>query len=216
MALPRTLVRTVAQLLATCVPARLPRIVRNFAQYSAWCIDSRGFAKVGPGSYLRAPARIHNPQCMTIGQSVTAEPGLIIEAFPHVAGGSAVPRISIGDRVSFGYHCHVGCIREVTIGDDVLVASRVFIADHSHGSGASADLGLAPVRRPLYSKGAVRIGSRVWIGEGVCILAGVSIGDDAIIGANSVVTRDVPAQAIFAGAPARLIRAMNEKASEVQ
>jgi acetyltransferase-like isoleucine patch superfamily enzyme len=151
---------------------------------------------------------------MILGDDVTAERGLIIEAFSEYAGETFSPKIVIGDRVSFGYNCHIGCINRVTIGNDVLIASRVFISDHSHGTGHASELGTTPVRRRLHSKGGVTIGSRVWVGEGVCILAGVSVGDNAIIGANSVVTRDVPANSVVAGAPARLLRMMNAHAPE--
>lgn len=211
MSLPRSSVRALARLVAALVPARLPRLFGGFFSYLAWSIRSRGFAVVGEGTYLRSTASIHNPQCIALGQSVTAETGLIIEAFDEFAGARYTPRITIGDRVSFGYHCHVGCIDEVSIGNDVLIASRVFIADHAHGDTVSLDPAIAPAKRRLHSKGPVRIGSGVWIGEGVVILSGVTIGDHAIIGANSVVTRDVPECAVVAGAPAKLIKHMEKR-----
>jgi acetyltransferase-like isoleucine patch superfamily enzyme len=181
-------------------------VIKSLTEYSAWCINARGFSFVGEASYIRSPARIHNPRFMTIGNSVTAEPGLVIEAYSAFAGDSFDPRITIGDRVSFGYHCHVGCINEVTIGNNVLIASRVFISDHSHGGVHGEDLDLPPARRRLFSKGAIRIGCNVWIGEGVSILPGVTIGNNSIVGANSVVTHDVPDDSVFAGVPARLIK----------
>lgn len=213
MALPRSSVRQLARLIASVVPSRLPSAIKSLAEYSAWCINTRGFSFVGEASYFRSPARIHNPRFMTIGSSVTAEPGLVIEAHSTFAGDSFDPRITIGNRVSFGYHCHVGCINEVTIGDDVLVASRVFISDHSHGNSHGQDLDIPPARRRLFSKGAIRIGCNVWIGEGVSILPGVTIGNNSIVGANSVVTHDVPENSVFAGIPARLIRRLEKKDS---
>lgn len=211
MSHPRSSVRSLARCLALLIPARLPRLISSFCQYAAWCIHARRFSRLGEESYLRAAASIYNPQCIHLGRSVRAEPGLIIEAFTEFAGARYTPRITIGDRVSFGYHCHVGCIDEVSIGNDVLIAGRVFIADHAHGDTHSFDPAIAPAKRPLHSKGPVRIGSGVWIGEGVVILSGVTIGDHAIIGANSVVTRDVPECAVVAGAPARLIKHMEKR-----
>jgi len=215
MALPRHFVRILVAAMVSLVPARVPRMLGNLKGYAAWCINARGFASIGRGCYLRAPARIYNPDHMTLGSAVTAEPGLILEAFSSFQGGTFRPRIVIGDRVSFGYHCHVGCIDEVNIGNDVLIASRVFISDHSHGGAQASDLSLPPARRPLVSKGPVRIGSRVWIGEGVCILSGVTIGDNSIIGANSVVTHDVPPNTVYAGAPARLLKQLDKQSVEV-
>lgn len=213
MAHPRLSVRLFARLITSVVPSRLPSAIKNLAEYSAWCINVRGFSFVGEASYLRSPARIHNPKFITIGSSVTAEPGLVIEAHTAFAGDSFNPRITIGDRVSFGYHCHVGCINEVTIGNDVLIASRVFISDHSHGRGHGQDLNTPPARRRLFSKGPIRIGCNVWIGEGVSILPGVTIGNNSIVGANSVVTHDIPENSVFAGTPARLIRRLEKKDS---
>ncbi|QZX81514.1 acyltransferase [Metapseudomonas otitidis] len=213
MSLPRSSVRVLARAFAACVPGRLPRLFSSFFAYMAWSIRARGFSAVGEGTYLRSVASIHNPQCICLGQSVVAETGLIIEAFCEFAGERYAPRITIGDRVSFGYHCHVGCIDEVSIGNDVLIASRVFIADHAHGDTNSLDSAVPPAKRRLHSKGPVRIGSGVWIGEGVVILSGVTIGDHAIIGANSVVTRDVPECTVVAGSPARLIKHMEKQTS---
>lgn len=206
MALPRHFVRKLVGTVMRCVPLRLLHAVRNLAQFAMWSVQSRGFAAVGQDCYLRGVASIHNPSCIRLGDAVASEPGLILEAFIGFREQAFQPRIHIGNRVSFGYDCHVGCIDSVTIGDDVLIASRVFISDHGHGNADALSLALPPVRRPLASKGPVHIGARVWIGEGVCILSGVTIGDDAVIGANSVVTSDVPPGAVFAGTPARPIQ----------
>jgi lipopolysaccharide O-acetyltransferase len=91
----------------------------------------------------------------------------------------------------------------------VLIASCVFISDHNHGRYDELDMAsspaVPPADRPLSSK-PVRIGNNVWLGEYVCILPGVTIGDGSIIGASSVVTHDIPANSIAAGNPARVIR----------
>lgn len=205
MALSRSFVHCLLGVLAWLVPSRLPRSLANVADYLRWCVEARGFQSVGESSYLRRTYSIFNPQYISLGSGVTAEPGLILEAFDEFAGERFSPRIVLGDRVSLGYHCHIGCINEISIDNDTLIASRVFITDHQHGELSGAHLVLPPVQRPLMSKGAVHIGSRVWIGEGVCILAGVTIGDNAVIGANAVVTRDIPPNGIYAGVPARPI-----------
>ena len=101
---------------------------------------------------------------------------------------------------------HVACIGEVTIGSDSLLASGVFISDHSHGLTDHSDVMTSPALRTLTSKGAVHIGPNVWIGEKVTILAGVSIGANTIVGAHSVVTKSLPANCIVVGQPARILR----------
>lgn len=86
------------------------------------------------------------------------------------------------------------------------MASFVYISDHSHGEITRAELDLPPLGRLLYSKGPIIIGNNVWIGEKVCILPNVRIGDGAVIGANSVVTKDIPPHSVAAGSPAKVIK----------
>ena len=110
--------------------------------------------------------------------------------------------LTIGCNVQINDFCHIGCANSIIIGDDALIASRVFITDHDHYVG---DVGTPPNNGKLVSA-PVSIGKRVWIGEGVAILKGVTIGDDVIIGANSVVTRSFPSYVVLGGVPARVIR----------
>lgn len=121
-------------------------------------------------------------------------------------GQRLTPEIKIGGNVSIESDCHISAINNVSIGDNVLIASFVYISDHSHGAVTSEELGLPPLQRSLYSKGPIEIGSNVWIGEKVCILPNVKIGEGAIIGAGSVVTKDIPARSVAVGNPAKVIR----------
>ncbi len=116
------------------------------------------------------------------------------------------PTIIFGNNVSMEYDCHIGCVNRIEIHENVLIASRVYISDHSHGATSYEDLSIPPNSRLIYSKGAVVIQRDVWIGEGACILPGVTIGHNSIIGANSVVTRDIPPYSIAAGCPAKVIK----------
>lgn len=118
------------------------------------------------------------------------------------------PKLTIGDRVSINDDVHIGCASEVTIGHDVLLAGKIYISDHNHGS-YNGEVQDGPASRPsdrLLGTASVRIGDRVWIGELVSVLPGVTIGEGSIIGANSVVTRDIPAHTIAVGAPARPVK----------
>jgi acetyltransferase-like isoleucine patch superfamily enzyme len=168
--------------------------------------DVKKFKNFGTGSSLPDMCIIKNEQHMSIGKNFYALYNLRIEAWDLYAGQKFSPEIVIGDNVNMNTDCHIGCINKVVIGNNVLMASRIYISDHSHGEVNSAALALPPVRRPLHTKGPVIIGDNVWIGEGVCIMPGVTIGENAIIGANAVVTKDVPANAVVGGNPARLIR----------
>ena len=109
-------------------------------------------------------------------------------------------QISLGTDVRINAGGVIVAARSVSIGDDTLVGEYVSIRDANHGT-VMGEL----IRTQQLVAEPIRIGRDVWIGRGSCILKGVCIGDGAVIAANSVVTCDVPANAIFAGAPARQI-----------
>ena len=119
----------------------------------------------------------------------------------------------IGEGCEFGDMTHIVALRKVVIGDHVLAASKCFISDTSHGvyKGMMQDRpGDPPGKRKLAAV-PVKIGNNVWIGENTVILAGASIGDGCIIGANSVVCSDIPAGCIAAGVPAEAIKKYDRK-----
>ena len=116
------------------------------------------------------------------------------------------PEITIGNNCSIGEYCHISAINKIIICDGVLTGRFVYIGDNSHGLLSKEEMLTRPSRRPLVSKGDVFIGKNVWLGDKVTVLAGVHIGDNAIVGANSVVTKDLPSNCVAAGVPARVIR----------
>lgn len=101
---------------------------------------------------------------------------------------------------------HITCANKIIIGDCTLLGKYVTITDNSHGDSVKGQLDIAPIRRPLYSKGPVIIGERVWIGDKVTILPNVQIGNGTIIGSNSVVTKDIPDNCITVGSPAKIVK----------
>lgn len=119
---------------------------------------------------------------------------------------SKTPRIEIGSNVGIGDDCHITSTNRVLIGDGTLLGTKVTITDNAHGSSNRHLLGLPPGERNVYSKGPVIIGQNVWIGDKATVLPGVIVGDGAIIGANAVVTKDVPSYTIVGGNPARIIK----------
>lgn len=110
--------------------------------------------------------------------------------------------VSIGAKTVFGQECTISAYRHVSIGRECVIADRVMLIDFDHG--------MVEVERPIRLQGIykrdVRVGNNVWVGYGACILRGVTIGDNAVVGTGAVVTRDVPANAVVAGVPARTIR----------
>ena len=88
----------------------------------------------------------------------------------------------------------------------MLTGKWVTITDNSHGNVTVENLILPPANREVLSKGKVKIGKNVWIGDKASIMPGVKIGDGVIVGANSVVTKDIPSYCLVAGNPARIIK----------
>ena len=164
------------------------------------------FKKFGKNSYLPDLCTIKNPQYISIGKNFSSLYNLRIEAWDAYENEIFQPEIIIGDNVNLNSDCHIGCIDKVIIGDNVLIGSKVYISDHSHGEISKEALLISPVHRKLHSKGPVIIGNNVWVGENVAILPGVTIGLNSIIGANAVVTRDIPANSVVGGNPARIIK----------
>ena len=119
------------------------------------------------------------------------------------------PSITIGDNCSIGDFSHVTAINEIRLGNNVRMGKCILITDNAHGASDPAMLDMAPNHRPLVSKGPVIIEDNVWIGAKASIMPGVHIGKGAIIGAGSVVTKDVPPAAIVGGSPARVIKIMS-------
>lgn len=118
----------------------------------------------------------------------------------------------IGDNCEMGDMTHIVAHEKVEIGNNVLVASKVFISDTSHGSyGDDGDAPFVPPNKRLLRSRHVFVGNNVWLGENVVILPGIKIGNGTIIGANSVVTCNVPENVIAAGVPARVIKIWTEE-----
>lgn len=164
------------------------------------------FQKLGENAIVNGEFIIKNPAFISLGKNLFGLNNLRVEAWDEYMGERFHPELVIGDNVIFNCDCHIGCINKVVIGNNVLMASRIFISDHSHGEINRTALKLPPVKRSLYSKGPVIIEDNVWIGEGVSILPGVTIGANSIIGANAVVTKSIPSNCVVGGIPAKILK----------
>jgi acetyltransferase-like isoleucine patch superfamily enzyme len=119
--------------------------------------------------------------------------------------------VEIGEKTVMGQECTISAYQHVRIGEECVIADRAMFIDFDHG--------IVEVERPIRLQGIykrdVEVGNNVWIGYGACVLRGVSVGDNSVIGTNAVVTKDVPANAVVAGIPARIIR-MREAPQQLQ
>lgn len=110
--------------------------------------------------------------------------------------------LTLGDKSVLARDISINCYLDVEIGDSALIADSVYISDFDH---KFSDL-TQPIKDQGITKARVRIGRDVWLGTKVTVCCGVVIGEGAVVGANAVVTRDLPAYAVAVGMPARVIK----------
>lgn len=156
--------------------------------------------------FIRFPIDIRGKKFIDFGKNLTTGVGCRLEAFSN----DGRVTLHFGTDVQLNDYVHITAMHKVTVGNRVLMAGRIYISDCAHGYyGGQAGMDSAPQVPPIlrpYHTGPVVIGDNVWLGEGVCVLPGVSIGEGAIIGANSVVKGKIPPYTIAAGAPARVVK----------
>lgn len=165
---------------------------------------ARAFEAFGADAVLDEPRLLTRPERMTIGPRTRIRAGARLEVVPQTGGwrGAATGRLAIGADVRVEDFVTIAAAESVTIGDGAAIASFSYITDHDHGSPAPDQ---AILDAPL-TVAPTTIGRGAWIGHAAIILKGVTIGDRAIVGAGSVVTRDVAPGQTVAGVPARALR----------
>lgn len=142
-----------------------------------------------------------NPKAIHIGRRVMIRSGARLEAIGDTSDGK--PRIIIGDGTDAQFDFHCGAAELVVIGKNVTIAGRVYVTDHDHRFDFP-ELSVGETKKIVSAP--VEIGDGAWLGEGCVILKGVTVGERAVVGANAVVTRDVPPWTIVGGVPAKVIR----------
>jgi acetyltransferase-like isoleucine patch superfamily enzyme len=149
------------------------------------------------------PTTIFNEQYISIGEDTLIGPGVALSA-GMVPGQECItnPVVSIGDRCLIGKGSGIVGHFSITIGNDVWTGHHVYITDQNHGY---EDVSV-PISKQSQPERAVIIGDGSWLGHGSIILPGVTIGEHVVIGANSVVTKNIPSFSVAVGSPARVIR----------
>ncbi len=146
---------------------------------------------LGSRSYFR----VVRGGSLNLGQDPNVDQGAVL-----FSKGSLV----IGDRLFMGSNSRIVAHERIEIGDDVTIAEMVSILDHDHEFHVTDEH--LVVSRTDFVTAPVKIGSNVWLGDKVTVLKGVTIGDDVVVAANSVVTKDVPPRVVVGGSPATIIR----------
>src|SRR5918994_3987329 len=163
---------------------------------------------------LRWRSRLQTDGLCFVGPRVTFEIGreatLRLGRWSWIGHGSKVRvhegEASIGAKSVLGQECTISAFQRVEIGRECIIADRVMLIDFDHGV-VEQD---RPIRQQGIYKRDVHVGHNCWIGYGACILRGATVGDNAIVGTSTVVTKDVPANAVVGGVPARVLRMRGE------
>lgn len=167
------------------------------------------FKCVGEAVCIHYRINLIGQEYISLGTGVGIGRNVILTAWDKYRHDFFKPEINIGENVWIGEGCHITAIKKIDVGDDVLFGKYVTVSDNSHGDTTSEMLKIAPALRPMKSKGAVTIKRGVWLGDKATVLAGVTIGENSIIAANSVVNKDVPANCVVAGIPARVVKSVS-------
>lgn len=171
---------------------------------------SARFASFGKGSTIKYRAKnLVGFKHISVGPGTMLGESIQLTAWSATASGQQ-PAITIGANCTIRDYAHITAANSISIGNNLLTGTNVLITDNAHGGFTSEQLQLPPTARPVVSKGAVVIGNNVWLGNNVCVMPGVTIGDGAVVGANSVVTSDVPPYSMAAGAPAVIIKQIEQ------
>lgn len=171
-----------------------PRVLRKFGDFGTRSKIYR------PRALSGSLSNVH------IGKETEILPNSRIQLF--ASNEFVDPKIVIGDNCYFCYDVSLLAGADITIHNNVLIASRVLICSESHGMNPESDLPY--MSQPLLGA-PIEIGDNCWIGENVVVLSGVSIGEGCIVGASSVVTKDIPPFSIAVGSPARVVKVFDFK-----
>lgn len=175
---------------------------------SLW-MRRRNGSRISPRAWIKGHANIRLGERCKVHDSVSLDalrgPGIelgdrvTLNRYAYLQGDFG--GIRLGDRVEVNNHTIINGNGGVDIGADTLIGPGVKIISYQHAYAADR-----PIREQPAIAAPIHIGRDVWIGANAVVLAGISVGDGAVIGAGAVVTRDVPAGAVVAGVPARVLK----------
>lgn len=178
----------------------LHTVVYRLVQYPYYKFSFAGFGK---RSKILKPTAIDNPGRIFIGSQVLVSHYGWLAANPLTGNNDC--RLIIGDGTYIGRFSHIYATSKIEIGKKVLIADKVYISDNLHGH---RDIHVPVIDQAIVQVAEVSIGDGAWLGENVCVV-GASVGKNSVIGANAVVTKNIPDNCIAVGIPARVIKRYN-------
>ena len=171
--------------------------------------DNRAYGSFGNGSSIVEPMRIIGKSRIFIGDNVTILNQVRMETVRSWGGQQLDGRLTIGSGTSFEQCCHLVAAKDVTIGRDCVFSAFVYVSDCAHGYTPDQ-----PIMQTPLEVSPVKIGDHCFVGISSCIMPGVTLGSNVVIGANSVVTKDIPDDCMAAGSPARIIKRYDRESGQ--
>ncbi len=167
----------------------------------------RFFKEIGEGSIIKRPLKVNGSKNIILKERVKINNGtwILSEKLTEYE-----PKLSFDDNAIIGNFNHIICVNKILIGKNVLTADRVYITDNYHGY---EDVNIPIMYQPIKSKGEVIIGDNTWIGDNASIIS-CKVGKHCVIGANSVVNKDIPDYSVAVGSPAKVVKRYNFKTEQ--
>jgi acetyltransferase-like isoleucine patch superfamily enzyme len=162
--------------------------------------------KIGSNSFVLYPRAIFNGQRIYIGDNSIIGKFSVLHPVIKYNDTDYSPEIIIGNDVYIGGYNQIHCMDSISIGDGCVLSEHVYISDIAHGYDPEAGL---IMKQDINCKGPVQIGEHTFIGYGVSVLPGVTLGKHCIVGTRSVVTHSFPDYSMIAGSPAKLVKKYN-------
>lgn len=166
------------------------------------CMRSTQFGKVGKGTWIGRPLRVVNGKHVSIGNNCWILKNLRIEAISSWGDQVYSPSITICDNVSIQQNVHITCAEKIVIGEGTCILANCCITDIKHNY---LKVDLSPNVQPI-THSSVSIGKNCLLGFGSVVFPGVELGNNVIVGANSIVTHSFPSYSVVVGNPARIIK----------
>ena len=183
----------------------------KIAKQIEWNYYKKRLANIGKNSQIGQNFSIINPDGISIGDNFSGGCDIALWSWNAVNIKGDDCKLIIKNNVSITDRCIISAANRIEIGNGCLLGRDTFITDNSHGENISInELNISPHERIIFSKGTVIIGDNVWTGKNVCIMPNVKIGNGAIIGANSVVTHNIPPYSVAVGSPAKVIKTIEK------
>ncbi len=169
-----------------------------------------GYGKCGAKTLVYKPLLISGKKSIYLGEKVSIIDGARIEVLKKWGNQKFDSYLKIGDNTSFEQGCHIISAGKIEIGSNCVFSARTYISNCNHDY---STIGKNVLTQPLIVKN-VKIGNSCFVGMDVKIFPGVTIGDNVIIGANSIVMKDIPGNSVVVGNPARIIKKYDENSNQ--